>query len=94
MKKRVGEVSYALELLHHMHMKHPVFHMSQLKRYRLDANYRERAELPRGPTGLVDKLGLELDKILSYRTIGIGFHMKREYLFRWKNAPEEESWES
>lgn len=27
-KKRVGEVAYELELLHHMHMKHPIFHMS------------------------------------------------------------------
>ena len=27
-KKRVGEVAYELELLHHMHMKHLVFHMS------------------------------------------------------------------
>ena len=90
-KKRVGEVAYELELLHHMHMKHPVFHMSQLKRCRLDA---ERVELPRGLVGIVDKPGLELDKILSYKTTGIGCHMKWEYLIRWKNAPEEESWES
>ncbi len=27
-KKRVGEVTYELELPHHMHMKHLVFHMS------------------------------------------------------------------
>ena len=31
-KKRVGEFAYELELLNHMHMKHPVFHISQLKR--------------------------------------------------------------
>ena len=76
-----------------MHMKHPVFHISQLKRCRLDADHLERAEPPRGPAGIVDKPGLELEKILSFRTTGIGCHMKREYLVRWKNAPEEESWE-
>jgi len=93
-KKRVGEVSYELELPHHRHMKHLVFHMSQLKRCRLDADHPERAEPPRGPGEIMDKLGLELDKILSYITTGIGFHMKWEYLVRWKNASEEESWES
>ena len=75
-------------------MKHPVFQMSQLKRCRLDADHPERAKPLRGPARIVDKRGLELDKILSYRTTGIGCHMKREYLVRWKNAPEEESWES
>ena len=65
-KKRVGEVAYELELPHHMHMKHPVFHMSQLKRCRLDANHPERAKPPRGPAMIVDKPNLELDKILSF----------------------------
>jgi hypothetical protein len=93
-KKRVGEVDYELELPHHMHMKHPFFHVSQLKRCRLDSDHLERAEPPRGPAGIVDKPRLELEKILSYRTTGIGCHQKREYLVRWKGAPEEESWES
>lgn len=90
-KKRVGEVAYELELPHHMHMKHLVFHMSQLKRCRLDADHPKRAELPRGSVGIVDKPGLELDNILSYITTGIGCHMKRENLVRWKNASKEES---
>ena len=87
----MGEVSYELELAYHMHMKHPIFHMSQLKRCKLDIDHLERAKLPRGPAGIVDNLDLELEKILSFRTIGIGCHMKREYLVRWKNASEEES---
>jgi len=77
-KKPVGEVDYELELPHHMHMKHPVFHVSQLKRCRLDSDHLERAEPPRGPAGIVDKPHLELEKILSYRTAGIGCHQKRE----------------
>jgi len=92
-KKRVGEVDYELELPHHMHMKHPFFHVSHLKRCRLDSDHLERAEPPRGPAGIVDKPRLELEKILSYRTTGIGCHQKREYLIKWKGAPEEESWE-
>jgi len=93
-KKRVGEVAYELELPCHMHMKHPVFHLSQLKRCRLDSDHPERAEPSRGPAGIVDKPGLELEKILSLKTIGVGCHMRREFLCRWKNAPEEKSWES
>ena len=80
----MGEFAYELELPHHMHMKHQVFHTSQLKRCRLDADHPERVEPPRGLARIVDKPGLELDKILSYRTTGIGCHMKREYLVRWK----------
>jgi len=91
-KKIVGEVAYELELPHHMHMKHPIFHMSQLKRCRLDADHPERVELPRGPAKIMDKADLELEKILSFRTTGIGYHMKWEFLVRWKNALEDSLW--
>lgn len=93
-KKRVGEVSYELELPRHMHMKHPVVHVSQLKRCRLDSDHPEKFEPTRGPVEIVDKPGLELEKIFRLRTTGVGCHMRREFLCRWKNAPEEESWES
>ena len=89
----MGEVAYGLEIPHHMHMKHLFFHVSQLKRCRLDSDHLERVEPPRGLAGIVDKPGLELEKILSVRTTGIGCHMRREFLVKWKNAPEEESWE-
>ena len=92
-KKKVGEVAYELELPHHMHMKHPVFHVSQRKRCRLDSDHPKRVEPPRGPAGIVDRPGLELEKLSDFRTRGIGCHMRREFLCRWKNAPEEESWE-
>lgn len=80
----MGEVAYEMELPHHMHMKHPIFHMSYLKRCRLDADHLERAKPSRGPVGIMDKPGLELDNILSYKTTGISFHMKQEYLVKWK----------
>jgi len=92
-KKKVGEVAYELELPRHMHMKHPVFHVSQLKKCRLDSYHPERVEPPRGPAGIVDRPGLELEKLVDLRTRGIGCHRRREFLCRWKNAPEEESWE-
>ena len=93
-KKKVGEVANELELPRHMHMKHPVFHVSQLKKCRLDLDHPERVELPRGPAGIVDRLGLELEKLVDLKTRGIGCHRRREFLCRWKNAPEEESWET
>jgi len=93
-KKKVGEVAYELELPHHMHMKHPIFHVSQLKRCQLDSDHPEAVEPLRGPAGIMDRPGLELEKILSLRTRGIGCHMRREFLCRLKNAPEEESWET
>lgn len=72
MKKKVGESAYELDFPHHMHMKHPLFHVSQLKRCRLDSDHLERDEPPRGPIKIVDKPRLELEKIFSIRTIGIG----------------------
>jgi len=87
-KKKVGEVAYELELPHHMHMKHPIFHVSQLKRCRLDSDHPERAEPSRGPAGIVDKPGLELEKILSVRTIGIGYHMRVCMKDEWRLEPE------
>jgi len=80
LKKKVGEVAYELELPHHMHMKHLVFHVIQLKRCRLDSDHPERVEPLRGPVGIMDRPGLELEKILSLRTRGIGCHMRREFL--------------
>eukprot|EP00253_Pinus_taeda_P026665 PITA_26665 len=93
-KKKVGEAAYELELPRHMNMKHPVFHVSQLKRCRLDSDHPERVEPTRGPAGIVDKPGLELEKIVSLRTTGVGCHRRREFLCRWKDTPEEESWET
>jgi len=74
-KKKVGEVAYELELPHHMHMKHPVFHVSQLKRCRLHSDHPERVEPPRGPAGIMDRPGLELEKLGNLRTRGIGCHI-------------------
>lgn len=93
-KKRVGEVAYELELLHHMHMKHLAFHVNQLKRCGLDVEHPERVEPPRGPAMIVDRLNLVMDKIMKCRTTGIGSHIKHEFLFRWKDTLEEHSWET
>ena len=79
-EKREGEFAYELELPRHMHMKHPLFHVSQLKRCRLDSGHLERVEPTRGLAGVMDRLGLKLDKIVSLRTTGNGCHRRREFL--------------
>lgn len=72
MKKRVGEVSYELELPNHMYSKRLVFHIIKLKRCRLDAHYRERTTPSRGSTMIINRPHLILDKILDLRTMGVG----------------------
>jgi len=64
-EKRVGEVAYELELLCHMHMRHPFFHISQLKKCRLDAEHPDGVEPPRGPAMFVDRPNLVLENILD-----------------------------
>jgi len=93
-KKQVWEVAYDLDLLNHMHWKHPVFHMSQLKRCRLDAHHPERIALSRGPAMIVDRPNLILDKILDLMTVGVRSATQREFFVRWKDAPEESGWET
>lgn len=92
-KKRLGEVAYELELSRHMHMRHPIFHISQLKKCQLDAEHPDKAEPPRGPAMIVDKPNLMLEKILDLRTTRLGSNMRREFLIRWKDALDEDSWE-
>ena len=93
-KKWVGEVAYELELLHHMHMRHPIFHISQLKKCRLDAEHPDRVEPPRGPAMIVDRPNLVLEKILDLWTTRLRSNMRWEFLIRWKDALEERGWET
>ena len=76
-KKRIGEVSYELELLDHMHSRHPVFHISQLKRGKLDVDDPDQAAPPRGPAMIIDKPDLVVEKILDLRTIGVAGNARR-----------------
>lgn len=93
-KKRVWEVSYELELPCHMHAKHHIFHINHLKKCQLNAEHLDRVEPPRGPTMIFVGLNLVLEKILDLRTTRLGSNMRQEFLIRWKDAPEEDSWET
>jgi len=72
----VEEVVYELELSRHIHMKHPVFHINHLKKCRLDVEHPNRVEPPRGPTMIVDRTNLVMEKILNLRTTRIGSHTR------------------
>ena len=76
-KKRIGEVAYELELPDHMHSRHPVFHISQLKRGKLDVDDPARAAPPRGPAMIIDKPNLVVEKILDLRTTGVAGNARR-----------------
>ena len=93
-KKRVGEVAYELELSSHMRSKHPIFHMSELKKCQLDAHHPDRIEPLRGPTMIVDRLNFVLEKIMDLLTTGLGSNMRQEFFIKWKDALKESSRET
>jgi translation initiation factor IF-1 len=92
--KRVGRVSYKLQLPAKLRI-HPVFHVSMLKPFHGDAEDPSRMESKRAPTAVVTSYDKEVDDILADRLIRKrGVPSYREYLVKWKNAPDAEtSWE-
>ena len=81
--KRVGEVAYKLELPQTAQQVHPVFHVSLLRPYPVDAG-RRRPEKPM-PL-LLDEDGdwYEIDAVLDTR-LSRG---RRQYLVKWKGQDE------
>ena len=90
----MGEVAYELELPNHMRLKYLVFHISQLKKCRHDADHLDRTEPLRGSAMILDRPNLVLEKILDLRMTCLGSNMRWEFLIRWKDALEEDSWET
>jgi len=42
---------------------------------------------------IIDRPNLVLEKILDFRMTRLGSNMRREFLIRWKDSPEEDRWE-
>lgn len=49
---------------------------------------------PRGLAMIVDRANLVLEKILDLQMTRLGSNMRWEFLIRWKDALEEDSWET
>ena len=92
--KKVGKVSYKLQLPPKLKI-YLVFHVSMLKPYHGDKEDMSRGESKRAPTAVVTSFDKEVDSILADRVIRRrGVPSYREYLVKWKNAPDvEASWE-
>ena len=92
--EKVGKVAYRLRLPEHLQAYHPVFHVSQLKRCRVDADEPERHVPTRAPAMIVDRPDREVEAILGHRFNRRGKDSRLEYFVKWRDLPEEEnSWE-
>ena len=91
--KRVGKVSYQLELPPKLKI-HPVFHVSLLKPYHEDMEDPSRGESSRAPTSITASFDKEAETILAHRIIPRRGKRYVEYLVKWKGQPDSEaSWE-
>ncbi|KAK8994843.1 hypothetical protein V6N11_045912 [Hibiscus sabdariffa] len=92
--KRVGKVAYKLELPPKLRA-HPVFHISMLKPFHVDAEDPDRSQSRRAPVGVKASFEKEAQNILTERVIRRPGHRPRhEYFVLWKGLPETEgSWE-
>lgn len=91
--KRVGEVSYKLELPSHMKI-YPVFHVSRLRKHvPRPKQFTNKPASPPFPTLIADHEEFEVEKILKKRIRGHKYP-KVEYLIQLKGYPLYEStWE-
>ena len=84
--KKVGNVSYKLDLPDNMSRIHPVFHVSLLKKWMLPF----RAQPPPPTIEVEGETLWQFEKILDHRKKG----RKQEYLVKWLNYGHEyNSWE-
>ncbi|GJW15685.1 ty3-gypsy retrotransposon protein, partial [Tanacetum coccineum] len=87
--ERIGKVAYKLKLPSTATI-HPVFHVSQLKKF-IGSNM-EKNDLPDGLTEEMEVI-LQPQKVLTVRNRGTNDDSK-ELLIHWKNLPEHDaSWE-
>ena len=81
--KRVGKVSYQLELPPKLKI-HPVFHVSLLKPYYEDMEDPSRGESSRAPTSITASFDKEAETILAHQIIQKRGKRYVEYLVKWK----------
>jgi len=89
----IGQVSYKLSLPHHLKI-HPVFHISQLKRY-YDNTMTGRTIPPPDPVETESGTEYEVEKLLDKRILKRGRGKQQvEYLVKWVGYPDyDATWE-
>ena len=93
--EKVGKTSYRLQLPTRMRI-YPVIHVSNLKPYHPYNKNHQHNQVTRPLVVMKDSSKKEVEEILVERTRHIGKpkHNLQEFLFKWKELPEEEiSWE-
>jgi hypothetical protein len=92
--EKIGKVTYHVELLYHMRVHHPVFHIIQLKPFQTDADDPSRVEPSQAPTMISNKPKSDVEKILAHEIMGVGRNQQHEYFVLWRGKPDSEnSWE-
>ena len=94
-EKVLSSVAYKLELPETMRI-HPIFHVSQLRRYLVPhQHFPERTRNPPPPLVINNENEYEVERIIDRRTIRTGRKAKRQYLIKWRGYPEyENTWEN
>jgi hypothetical protein len=90
----VSPVVYKLKLPDSLKI-HPVFHVSMLQPWRVDAEFPAHQSVPTRPPPVdVDDNRYEVDRLLDKRTRRYGRGQRVEYLVRWQGyGPEDDTWE-
>lgn len=88
--QEISPVVYKLKLPNTMKI-HPVFHVSQFKKYNEPARERINKEItPTLPVAVDIQQEYKIEKILQRKKVGRGY----KYLIKWKGYPESENtWE-
>src|SRR3954463_2008038 len=93
-EKIISPVAYKLQLPDTLHI-HPVFHISQLKKYKENPEeFSERKKIPPTSIWIEDKEEFEVEQILDKRIKRKGRGQWIEYLVKWKGYEDyDNSWE-
>lgn len=91
--KVVSPVAYKLQLPPTMKRIHPVFHVSMLQPWRVDAEHPGHKDRVPPPPVVPDDRQHLVEKLLDKRVAQYGRVKRVEYLVRWEGyGPEEDEW--
>lgn len=91
---RIGKAAYKLELPAEIGRVHPVFHVSLLKKWIDDPNFKRGAPLPPAIKWVIGDDFYEAERIINHKNVGTVKKPVWEFLVCWKDYnSDQDSWE-